>query len=398
MNPEAPTPIRFPSRREYAAKQAAVRARVDRILGAMIVSGITMLLGLAIFVSPGIKNIQIEPNPAWGFLGMVGVVAALFGGIILLDRAVQKWSSKCPACQKTLAYNSRGGRQVLLTGRCSHCAACVFDGEEELEDPAVENNKVTLLSSAQLKVDFRRAQKVMLKWLGVSVVSMFVGALFSAFFAGWIVQGFGEIWSPIARVLFMILLVAPGLIAFVRAICVGPRRSGGDARCPHCSDKIGIAAVTGYCGKCGQRAVLDPWPGLAAASHASEQPAWSIEEYRNLAQPLSQQIANMLKIAVVVGKGTFLVTMPALILLEVFSPDGNVRGGIGNTLVVLGLIVLPLIALGSAMSWAWFLARRVHCPHCRRELVSSYWLVISTRRCVHCGEVVLDRATAVARP
>lgn len=394
MPPDLPTSNRFSSRRAFAAKQLEFNARLN-IEVRIWIAGVLLVVGAIAYVSAQMRAAQVEDNALWGLLMMGTLLAPVFGGVILLDRYVTRNSPKCPNCNKTMLFNRREA-PVLLTGRCPHCAACLFQGEAELIDPASGSTEGKLLLRDELqearRAANRRAVKPMLKWASSGVVLLVSAGVINVVLGNWINQEFGEVWSPIIRC----SLTFPGVIVGSWAMIVGTRASSGYARCPRCGDEIsarGIATQTGYCSKCGQRAVQDPWPGMAASVTQAEEPAWSIEKYRSIAHRLNRH-RNM---SLVAGQVMFLLNLPVLILLEVIDRDGNVSGGMRNSLFVVGLILLPLVALACCATWARHRLHQLDCPHCRRTLASSYWLVISTRRCVHCGEVVLDRATEVAR-
>jgi hypothetical protein len=119
----------------------------------------------------------------------------------------------------------------------------------------------------------------------------------------------------------------------------------------------------------------------------------TVEEFHTLAQRREGERRTALRAAPVVGIVTVILffTLYAYLVIRVEPaiPDGLARSLFRNALPFsmacgVAAILMPLIL------WCErHLSRGMRCPECRGQLLRMHQVVVSSRRCYHCGSVVL---------
>jgi hypothetical protein len=237
--------------------------------------------------------------------------------------------------------------------------------------------------AAAERVVQRRSLRPALPWAGAGGLLLVAGGL-----AGpWLRESFGdrlgEIWAPFLAP----VLLFPAIPVGFWSLAVYGRGLRPVLKCPHCQHPISAndpAAVTGNCPNCGERAVQDPKCGLAARAEAEANMRWSVVDFRTLANLRT----NRLWIGCFIGGALAAAwSIPFLVLLDL---DGAPRDSIfALTAHFICMAGLPLFQCGGVLFWHRYSARDLRCPRCERDLLGLHGLVISSRRCFHCGSVVL---------
>ena len=132
--------------------------------------------------------------------------------------------------------------------------------------------------------------------------------------------------------------------------------------------------------QCGQQVVSDPLPGMQPTLPMQGVPQWSPAEFREMAQPCGER----LWIGCLVGAGlNFLWCAPLLMAISAgLKPGSSLER---SAVLFAWALAIGFCQCGGVVLWRWYSARGIRCPACRRNLVDFYRLVISCRRCYHCG-------------
>jgi hypothetical protein len=277
---------------------------------------------------------------------------------------------------------------VIVTGRCSKCAATLFEDDAgSIPEERAEVTGATLLTRAELLAAESDAQRSArprtIKWALCGGLLLALGGVSGALLKGVLASRLGDLWTP-----FVVpVLVAPGIAVGFWAIVVWDRVSSVARLCPHCSAEVtpqGYASVTGNCSRCGEQAVSDPFPGMSPTSPTRGMSQWSLTEFRGLAQPCRDR----LWIGCLLGAGlNFLWCVPVLMAIPANARLGNsLVPSVAYIACVAGMLICQC---GGVLFWQRYSGRRTRCPACQRELVQFCELVISSRRCYHCGTTVI---------
>jgi ribosomal protein S27E len=294
----------------------------------------------------------------------------------------------CPQCSQSLA-EGMAPYFAIVTGRCPKCAATIFEDDAVwIPEERAGIAGAKLLSRAELlaaESDARRsATPRTIKWGLSGALLVALGGASGALLKHVLASRLGEVWTP-----FVVpVLLAPGIAVGFWAVVVWDRSSAVAKLCPHCSAEItpqGFACITGNCSRCGKKAVSDPFPGMLPIVRTNEAPEWSLVKFRDLAKPCRDRRW----IGCVVGAG--LNCLWCAPLLMAIPADTRFENSLGGSAVYFACLAgITLCQCGGVLLWQRYSGRRIRCSACRRELVEFYELVISSRRCYHCGTTLLE--------
>ena len=312
-------------------------------------------------------------------LGYMFVVAGLADWLIHRSRV------KCASCRAPLLYRSH---VVLVTGRCEKCAHPVFADEGLAVERQAESRESGLVSQADVEAAGaaarRNAIRPALKWAVSGAVLLGGGAAAYFMLQPVVESSLGEMWAPFLQP----VLIAPGMAVLFWTMAVWARhRFHSCWHCPNCGEGLGqFALQTGNCSSCGQRAVSDPFPGMEPREDRPAAPAagWTIADFHAVARRRHSRL----------WIGCFIGVPVALAIVLPLSNSSatslSEAWGVSDGLVGIGMIVAVLsIQFGGVIWWQRRSSRGLLCPACDRELLQMHSLVVSSRRCYHCGSVVL---------
>jgi len=283
----------------------------------------------------------------------------------------------------------------IVTGRCRHCAASLFDDEPIELDAPEDVPIIELLTFAELGAEEHHALVAAIRPALSCALSGALLAVIGGVSAPWVKElldtRLDEIWVPFVAP----VLLAPGITVGFWALVVWARHLRVSRRCPLCAAPVpahGYASITGNCSSCGRRVVSDPYPGSLIHRHASLNPTWSIAGFRNLAKYRHDR----LWIGCLLGGGLASVwAAPFFIALATAGRSQITPEGLTAYFICMAGIIL--FQCGGALIWHWYSARGLRCPDCKDELLQFYGLVISSQRCYHCGATVLDASNGISR-
>jgi hypothetical protein len=130
--------------------------------------------------------------------------------------------------------------------------------------------------------------------------------------------------------------------------------------------------------------VSDPFPGMPPTSPTQGVPQWSLTEFRGLAQPCRDR----LWIGCLVGAGLNVLWCAPLFMA--IAAEKRLESSLeGSAVLFAWILAIGFCQSGGVILWRWYTARGIRCPACQRNLVDRYRLVISSRRCYHCGKAVI---------
>ena len=238
-----------------------------------VVIGLLVLVWALLSSMPALNHAGISVDSPWRAIPVVVFMVYLLvgaGGIVWLMRHPLL---RCPECKQSLA-EGMAPPIAIVTGRCSKCAARLFEDDAALVPvESAKGTGVKLLSRAELLAAERDAQRSArprtIKWILCGGFLLALGGVSGAWLKSVLASRLGELWTPFV----LPVLVAPGIAVGCWAIVVWDRVSSVARLCPHCSAEItpqGFAAVTGNCSRCGGQAVSDPFPGMLPRSRRRE--------------------------------------------------------------------------------------------------------------------------------
>lgn len=369
----AENPETHVTRAELAAavRQFTRRSLVLLFLGAAGV--IPVMWGISALIDMMVPY-GFPRDPVWRIPAFFLALVPLFGVAGMTDWLMQRTKLTCASCQTRLVKHSS---LVLVTGRCPECAQPVFADREAAVEPQTESFDSDLASQADIAdagaAAHRKAVRAALTWALSGAALIGVAAAANAAMRPVVETVLGEVWTPF---LWPVLL-APGLVGLFWACVIYERRTSQSGRsCPRCGDELSrYAEQTGNCSSCGQRAVSDPFPGMEPSRDGvwSSGRGWTVAEFRAISSGREDRLVKVFLVPIGVG-------MIGVILCRLFEGSPAVS-------------IYSWVALPPAVIWfGWFIhkeQRRLQCPECGKELLQMHSLVVSSRRCYHCGSVVL---------
>lgn len=370
------------TREDFAARVRVFNRRSQAFLLLFFAGMIPVFWGISVLVDI-MERHGIPRESLWNIPVFFLVLVYMLGAAGLADWFVQRTKLKCANCQTPLLRHSN---LILVTGRCPECAQPVFANREAAVESRTESLVSGLVSQADIvdagSTAHRKAIRPALTWAISGAVLIGVAAAANALMQPVVATVLGKVWAPF---LWPVLL-APGLVGLFWACIIYERRASQSGQtCPRCGEQLtGYAAQTGNCSTCGQRAVSDPFPGmeLTAEGAASPVTGWTVAEFRAISSGREGRLAKGFLIPLGLG-------MVVCILSRLFENSPLVS--------IFSWVALPLA--GISLWWLFRgVSRDLRCPACERELWAMCGLVISSRRCYHCGSVVLrDGAPALER-
>lgn len=383
-SPSLPEPALL-SRTEFSKAVAASQRRMTWAL-VMLVAGLLLLLPIIAVVAAAMNDAGVPEHSPWRALPFAAVIPAMFAAMSVITHYIQKRFLKCPHCSDPL---DKGNTPFFatVTGRCPNCAAPLFEDDHGSNIESHDSLCAPLLTRSDLENADIEAQNEVRRpayvW-GVAAAFLIVaGVVLAPWLPDVLAPRLGATWTPFVKP----LLLSPGVIIGGWAMIVRWRFLRVSRPCPHCGAAItpyDCASVIGNCPTCGRPAVSDPFPGMQPIPDRQPKQQWTTAEFYNLAK----RNYGRLWIGCFVGAG--------LAVIWVTSMRGMLPSH-ATCHISLYEITMFFICFGGmlftqcagVLLWHCHSARHLRCSECGKELLDHYGLVVSSRRCYHCGSTVI---------
>ena len=377
----------LPSRRQFFRIRSRGLHRAAWGAVPLVVGFLVLLWAISLF-EPAMMRTEIPSDSPWRALPFFVLMPYVLAGAGVLVWLLRNPILRCPKCNQSLAEGMTP-YFAIVTGRCPKCAATLF--EDDAASVPIERGKLVgakLLSRAELLAAESAARCAAaprtIKWGLSGAILLALGGVSAALLKDVLASRLGEVWTPFMGP----VLLAPGIAIGFWALAVWARGSSVAKLCPLCSAEItpqGFAVVTGNCSRCGGQAVSDPFPGMASIARPDRALRLSLVEYRGLAK----HCHDRLWIGCLLGGAlNCLWVVPLLKTLPTnMRLDGSPEASAAYFASLAGMLICQC---GGVLLWQRYSSRDIRCPACRRELVQFYELVISSRRCYHCGAALLE--------
>jgi len=376
------------NRAEFCASLSAFRRR-GLSVGVVLVLVFFLMLWAFGAIAGAMNDAGVPLESPWRYLLIVGLLPAGFMMIWIANLCLQHPLLKCPHCSHSFA----GGMDpyyAIVTERCSNCAKPLFESAQPASEETPRLPDDLLLSREKLLADLansrRAALRLTLIWGISGIILVVLGSVSGRWLSYELASQLGDVWTPFVAP----ALLAPGIFVAAWSLAVWSRHFRTSRPCPHCGAPIlasDFASITGNCSTCGHKAVSDPWPGIEPSDDRAAVSKWSAIEFQRVAKPLHDR----LWIGCLVGGGFAALWLS---LLYSMSPSGgntqiSLNSLWGATVFVFGFGGMLLFQCTGVLLWHWYSARQLRCPKCHSELVHVYRLVVSSKRCYHCGATVI---------
>jgi hypothetical protein len=333
-----------------------------------------------------IEHASFDGERGWKLRLGACVVMALVGMVILAWLHLAKHSLRCSACGRLLAMNGT----LIVCGRCQTCGVRLFADDGTEDHPSEARPMTGLLMHADFQT---MSQRRPTGWYVPGLIWGISGFV--------LIMAAGKNWERLYPILpaqiswNWLLLLRPivlgsGLLTVGRIAYLLVRDSlRPHVPCPRCGGSLALlVAKTGNCSECGEPAIRDPFPGLQPRDPVltTSDAGWTVAAFRAL---VNRRPGNHWRF------GVFGLAIAAGMIIVVASFSIPAFDGIDRQLIpllfMLSFMTIPMVlAISLTIGWNMWRSRDVRCPECRGELLLFHALVVSSRRCYHCGSVVLD--------
>lgn len=348
-------------------------------------------------------------------LGCGAAIILVFGGVMWWMGRTDRRDIRlhCPNCRHRL------GDWTLIRGICGRCgerALLVPDEHFARENAGPDQQLVTVEefnagASVTVKRTLRAVRHACLAMLAYIALAGTVLAIASGPIADWLLRHFGGDRSQRPYAIACLIFfpsVAIWVVALFVALIVDSRKSHdpriicAQCKAPLFENRYWVVA-TRQCTRCKNSILADPEPATPA-----EPGDTGVGEYpkdSSIPRPMQSPAAfRAASISYFRWNVSFLflvfvapVVGVALIFPRYEKPLRQMLGETAATALFISALILA-ICLGGLMGWFIDsrLRRKYHldCPHCGKHLERFRGLVLSTRRCVHCGKRALAENTA----